>query len=116
MSDRLRFMLKVFKIELEEVENDVSSLLEYYSHRFDSRDITQYVWMENRALLMKEISCVKELEADLATWKAPECDGCGEALESLKDHLKTLAIERGYPKLVSLVIDRIGERVSRYLD
>ena len=115
MQDRLSLALKVFRIELEEVENDVSALLEYYSRRFDQREITPYVWMENRALLMKEFSCVKELEADLVDWEPPKTDDYDYLIESLKDYLKALVKERGYPELVTFVIDRIGERVSRYL-
>ncbi len=116
MQDRLSLALKVFRIELEEVENDVKSLLEYYSIKYDKREITPYVYMENRALLMKEVSCVKKLEADVANWEVPKSEDHHEVIDALKDYLKELVKERDYPKLVSLIIDRIGDRVKKYLD
>lgn len=116
MQDRLSLALKVFRIELEEVENDVKAMLEYYSSKYDKREITPYVYKENRALLIKEVACVKKLEADVADWEVPKTGDHHEVIEALKDYLKKLIKERDYPKLVSLIIDRIGERVTKYLD
>ena len=50
MSNRVSMLLKVFRIELEDSEDDVIGLLEYYSKRFEDHEITPYVWRENQAL------------------------------------------------------------------
>ena len=116
MPERILLLIKVFRIELEEAENNVLSLLEYYSQRFECHEITAYVWKENRALLKKEISCVKELVKDLAEWKPPDVSDPQEVLLELKSYLKDLVKKRGYPELVNLIIDRISNKVSRYLE
>lgn len=116
MSDRVSLLLKIFRIELEEAEINVLGLLEYCSRRFENQEITNYVWKENSALLKREISCVKELEKDLATWEPSGQADPNLVLEELMQHMKDLVTERDYPGLVSLVIDRIGEKVSRYLE
>ena len=116
MPERILLLIKVFRIELEEAENNVLSLLEYYSQRFKCHEITAYVWKENRALLKKEISCVKELVKDLAEWKPPDVSDPQEVLLELKSYLKDLVKKRGYPELVNLIIDRISNKVSRYLE
>ena len=116
MADRVSLLLKVFRIELEETETNVLSLLEYYAKRLEKDEITPYVWKENRALLEKEISCVKELEKDVATWQPEAGLDAAEVLVELQDFLIRLVKERGYPELVTLVIDRIASKVSRYME
>jgi len=117
MSDRISLLIKIFRIELEEAENDIQALMEYYSERFDNKEITTYVWQENQALLSKEVSCIKELEGDLKEWKQPA--GVTEiqaVLLALSNYLHELVTKHGYPELVNIVIDRITEKVSRYIE
>jgi len=117
MPDKIPLIVKVFRIELEEVENDVNSLMNYYSDRFSNHEITNYVLKENNALLSKEIASVKYLEKELEKWNSSEdFDSAEEAVESLKNFLKMKVKERGYPEFLNLVIDRIGKKVSRYLE
>lgn len=116
MGDRISFLQKVFQIELEETEDDVLGLIEYYSRRFESHEITHYVYVENQALLRKELSCVKELEKDLRLWTPPEGFEAQEVLEEMTSYLKNLVKKRGYPELVILVIDRINGKLIRYLE
>lgn len=116
MPDSVSLLLKVFRVELEETENDIISLLEYYAKRLEKDEITPYVWKENRALLEKEISCVKELESDIASWQPEAGHDAAEVLVELQEFLNRLVKERGYPELVTLVIDRIASKVSRYME
>jgi len=116
MGDRVSFLKKVFQIEFEEAEDDVLGLIDYYSRRFDSHEITHYVWLENQALLRKELSCVKELENDLRLWTPPEGLAPEKVLDEMTSYLKSLVKKRGYPELVILVIDRISGKLIRYLE
>ena len=116
MPVRVSLISKMFSVELEEAEHDILGLLDYYAQRRQKDEITPYVWMENRALLEKEISCVKELEKDIALWNPPgELTGF-EFLDALVSFLKELVHERGYPDLVNLVVDRIAKKISRYME
>ncbi|RKX89651.1 MAG: hypothetical protein DRP70_03125 [Spirochaetes bacterium] len=117
MPDRVSLLVKIFKIELEESENDIQALMDYYAARFENLEITPYVWQENRALLLKEVSCIKELEVDLRDWVPPEDNtDILAALHSLKMYLQDLVIKYDYPEVVKIVIDRISEKVSRYIE
>ncbi|MCK5736644.1 MAG: hypothetical protein KAH21_09205 [Spirochaetaceae bacterium] len=116
MSNHISLMIKVFRVELEEAENDIQALMDYYSNRFDNLEITPYVWRENRALLIKEVSCIKELESDLDGWVPPDEDDIQIALTALKEYLKNQVVKHGYPKLVNVVLDRISNKVTRYID
>ena len=116
MREHVNLLLKVFKVELEETENDILSLLEYYAGRLKKDEITPYVWKENRALLEKEISCVKKLETDVASWQPEEGRNATEVLADLRGYLNNLVKERGYPGLVTLVIDKIAKKITRYME
>ena len=117
MSNRVSFMVKIFRIELEEVENDIHALMDYSSRRFEKKEISPYVWQENKALLVKEVSCLKELEGDLENWSpAGDKEDIASAVIELTEYLKNLVVKHGYPELVSIVIDRISEKVSRYIE
>ncbi len=117
MPERLSLLVKIFRIEFEEAENDIQALMDYYSSRFENLEITPYVWQENRALLLKEVSCIKELEVDLRDWVPPEDKtDILAALHSLKSYLQDLVAKYDYPEVVNIVIDRISEKVSRYIE
>jgi len=117
MSNHVSLLLKIFKVELEETENDIQALMEYYSLRFQKKEISPYVWQENKALLIKEVSCIKELEGDLRDWVPPDGETDIQVIIlALKDFLKGLVLKHGYPELVNIVIERISEKVSRYID
>ena len=117
MSNRVSLLIKIFRVELEEAENDIQALMGYYSERFDNKEISSYVWQENQALLEKEVSCIKELEGDLKEWNPPDdVTDIQLVLLALKKYLHELVTEYGYPELVNIVIDRITEKVSRYIE
>jgi len=116
MSNRISLLIKIFRVELEEAENDIEALMDYYSGRFDNLEITPYVWRENKALLQKEVACIKELERDLNGWSPPENEDIKESVAGLKGYLKNLVKKHGYPELVNIVLDRIAEKVSRYIE
>jgi len=50
MSNRVSLLIKIFRVEFEEAENDIQALMNYYMERFDNQEITPYVWQENQAL------------------------------------------------------------------
>ncbi|MCG8452426.1 MAG: hypothetical protein MI717_04495 [Spirochaetales bacterium] len=116
MPDRVAMLIKVFRVELEETENDVMALLDYTSRRFDDEEITPYVWKENTALLRRELACVKSLEGDVTAWAPPPGVDGPAALDLLRQHLEELSRDRGYPELVLLVISRIAGKIHRYLE
>ena len=116
MSGQASLILKILKVELEEVENDVAALEQFYEQRFRKDEITNYVWQENKALLAEEICCVKHLVKDLEAWKPPEAVGADDLLSLIRDFLYSLIDARRYPGLVRAVVDRKIEKVARYVD
>jgi hypothetical protein len=116
MIDRVLKLLKIFRVELEECEKTVLDLMEYYAKRFNERDITSYVWQENKALLQMELSCLAALEKDLGNWDAGNETDLAKVLDEVSVYLKGLVQKRDYPELVALVIDKITKKLTRYLE
>lgn len=115
MSVDIQRMVKVVRIEFEEIENDVSSLERYYEKRFENDEITNYVWRENRALLEKELACVRRLARDLDDFRIPEDTGPEEVLKLLEVFLHKIIEERSYPGVVRMLVDRTMAKVGRYI-
>ena len=116
MTDPVSKLLKIFRVELEDSEKNVLDLVEYYAKRFNEHNITSYVWQENKALLQMELSCLAALEKDLRAWDPGDETDLGKVLDEASIFLKGLAKKRDYPELVALVIDKISNKLNRYLE
>ncbi|MDC7239510.1 MAG: hypothetical protein PQJ50_04020 [Spirochaetales bacterium] len=115
MSDRKELFLKVFKMELEEIRTDIALLSKLYLERYESREITQYVQRENRALLEHEIHCLEKLVPELDNFASNEYPDMDSFVNGLKVFLKAYVEEHQYPKAVYLLAERKLQKVEKYI-
>jgi hypothetical protein len=54
MVSKCAYFLKVLRAELEDLLEDLKAVEAQYRQRFDSLEITNYVLLENEALLIRE--------------------------------------------------------------
>ena len=111
----LNKFVSIFKIELEDLEEDINDLLEILEKRKDSQEITNYVYMGNKGVLLNEISCVRELLDTLSTIDAYQY----ESVEVMIAEVKKMLFERirdcAAPEVVHQLVERKFEKVCNYV-
>jgi len=115
MQTRLRKFLDVLRIELEDLEGDLNALVQIYKERMDSHDITNYVYLENKSLLINELHCLASLLDSLKEIDA----GRYESVEVMIDEVERMVAERAracaFPEVVSRLVARKVAKVRRYI-
>ena len=108
--------MKILKIELEDLKEDVLLLEELYKEREKKGEITRYVRLENSGLLEHEIAGIQHLMNSL---DALTLDGCAdlEALvERVDEHMKRKNQEADFPDVVYHLSRKRLHRVHKYIE
>ncbi len=115
MRQKLPKYLKVLRIELEDLSEDLEVMKDLYGQRGRRDEITDYVFLENVSLLKSEIAGV---EAAIRSMDEIPVDRFRN-LDELVDYIDKLFRERtagaGYPEAVYALVRRKLAKVSRYV-
>lgn len=107
--------LKILRIEMEDLENDIALLEDVTERRNQEHEITDYVLMENMALLKKELGCVHTLLQDLDAFPLEQYDSLEETAQGVKGFFREETKKHGFPPAVYQLVDRKIEKVARYV-
>jgi hypothetical protein len=111
----LRKFLGILKLELEDLEDDIGDLLEVCQRRKDQREITDYVYLENKTLLLNEIAAIKSLIHsldDLDTGRFATQEQMFQEVDRLI-HARTR--DSAFPEAVYSLVKRRLDKVKQYL-
>jgi hypothetical protein len=110
-----KLFLKILKVELEEIENDIDLLIKLYRSRYEKREITNYVLQENDALLEREISCLKKLVTVIDTFDPDEYQDNETFVFGLLAFLDSFVKENQFPHAVFLLAEQRLQKVVKYI-
>ena len=111
----LNKFISIFRIELKDLEDDITDLLEILEKRKINQEITNYVYMENKGVLLNEISCVHELLDQLGTVDAYRYESVEAMFEDVKDKLDARIADCSFPDVVHNLVQRRLEKVFTYI-
>ena len=111
----LNKFISIFRIELEDLEEDIGDLLEILEKRKDSQEITNYVYMGNKGVLLNEISCVRELLDTLSTIDAYQYESVEVMIQDVRKMLDTRIHDCAAPEVVHGLVHRKFEKVCAYV-
>jgi hypothetical protein len=116
MSRTSRHFISLLKVEFEDIKSDLRAMEELLVSRIDLRQITDYVYNENTALLEREIAGVDRLGSLLEKLSPEELE---EPVEELAPRLEARFTEeirrRQIPEAVRPLIIRRLRKVAGYL-
>jgi len=115
MKDLLHRFIGILRIELEDLEQDVGDLLEICQRRKDSREISNYVYMENQSLLLNEIAGIKSLIHSLDEMDTGRFVSAQEMFAEIDRLIHTKTRECAYPEAVYNLVKRRLDKVVAYL-
>ncbi len=111
---KLKF-IRILTTELDDLLEDIELLMGVDRKRSEKGEISQYVYLENNALLQKEISCLKSFAQFT---QAVELDGF-ETLEELyafvKAEFEKQLKEGCYTHAIENVVERRLQKVLAYV-
>jgi hypothetical protein len=101
----VRKFLGILKIELEDVQDDIASMIEALGERLQRGECTEYVCKENTALYRTEIDSLhdflKEIDGRSAQYGTAQ-EAADDILKLLPEKVKTW----NYPKFMINLIER----------
>ena len=115
MKDLLRKFIGILKVELEDLESDIGDLLEVCQRRKDNREITNYVYLENKSLLIREITGIKSLVHSLDALDTQGFSSSQEMFRAIDLQILARTREGDFPEAVYSLVKRRLEKVIKYL-
>ena len=111
----LNKFISIFRIELQDLEDDISDLLEILEKRKESHEITNYVYMENKGVLLNEFSGVKEVLDTLGDIDAYQYQSAEAMITDVKRMLDQRIEDCAFPEVVHSLVQRKFEKVRAYV-
>jgi len=111
----LNKFISIFRIELKDLEEDIKDLLEILEKRKISQEITNYVYMGNKGVLLNEISCVHELLNELSTIDAYRYENVDALIADVRKKLDTRIADCSFPDALHNLVQRKLEKVCTYV-
>jgi hypothetical protein len=115
VKDLLHKFIAILKVELEDLESDIGDLLEICQRRKDNREISDYVYLENKTLLTNEIAALKSLIHSLDDWDTGRFGSQLEMFAEVDRLIHTKTRESAYPEAVYGLVKRRLDKVVQYL-
>lgn len=107
--------LYILKMELEEIEEDLKTLLDMYCNCLENHEITNYVLQENSSLIQAEISALRSLFKFLDTFPIEGYESLEALAEGVLAKFKELIKKKEYPQALYYLIERRVQKVVKYL-
>jgi hypothetical protein len=115
MKDLPHEFIGFLKVELEDLESDIGDLLEICQRRKDNREITDYVYLENKTLLLNEIAALKSLIHSLDDLDTGKFVSQQEMFKEVDRLIQARTRESAFPEAVYSLVKRRLDKVVQYL-
>ncbi|WP_020613379.1 hypothetical protein [Sediminispirochaeta bajacaliforniensis] len=113
MKEKLRKFLRILSVEISAMEEGIVVLLDSTSERHDRREITEYVWTENSALLRHELQILKAIHEEVDRLSAESFSSVDEAGDAV---LSILTERSDAPRALYSFFQRRMVKIYRYID
>ena len=112
MKQKIERYLKILKIELEDLVDDIKDAEEILKTRLEERKITDYVYLENLSFFNAELAGVKKLEKEID--KLQGFESLDDLSKYLNDFIKKRVKEADLPDAVYILIKRKLDKIQKY--
>lgn len=115
MRAALNKFIAIFKIELQDLKDDISDLLGVLEKRRDSGEITNYVYLGNKGVLLNEIDGIEELLDRIAKIDAYQYASLEEMMDEVRRMIESRIQECAFPEVCRSLVGRKFDKVCRYI-
>ena len=104
---------KILSIEFSDLEEGIDTLIVSIGERYKDHDITEYVMLENSALLKRELMDMLLIHKQIMSLSEEDYSSIEEASEAV---IKVIYSFHGIPKAVHTYMAGRVKKVLRYMD
>ncbi len=115
MKEKLQKYLKVLRVELEDLEEDLKLMSDLYSQREEREEITDYVLNENLSLLKMEIAGIHKVVESIDEIAVEKYSSLDEMIDHIDSIFRERTRDAGFPDSVSELVKRKLLKVARYI-
>jgi hypothetical protein len=115
MPDHKGKYLKLLAIELEDLRDDLETLIANCLERMERKEITKYVCFENMAVLRNEILSIDSVSQILSSVDVDDYDDLDALMNDLDLRFWEKLKEHGFPQGPRRLIRRKLEKVLQYM-
>lgn len=115
MERKCLYFLKILRAELEDLLEDLKAVEDRYRDRFASAEITNYVLLENEALLNREEESVRALISSIDGMNSSRYKSVDEIVEDLDAVAREFITTQEYPAAVHRLLRRKMDKVLSYV-
>ena len=116
MQGKIAKFLKIFIAELEDLDEDIKILIIKCEEQHEHDEISQYVFLENLAVLQNELFGVEGFIEEVRTIKKEEFNSLFELKEYLLNNLSLRIKEKGLVHSIMPLVERKLNKVEFYLE
>lgn len=107
--------LKILRIELEDLQSDIEFLIDKYKQRRKNEEITDYVFLENLAVLKNEICGISSFNKIIDSIDPADYEDIDGFIRDMKARFKKRIEECGLAQVIYPLIKRKLEKVHTYV-
>lgn len=115
MQNKMKKFLKILKVELEELEDELLLFGEIHKQREQSGEITSYVFRENMNLIKDEISGLQEIIRSVDGLVSTKYRSFEEMVEDLDAKIKQKLQESKHEQASYELVKRKIQKVHQYI-
>ena len=115
MIAKCSYFIKILRAELEDLQAGLKYVEERFRERFATSEITNYVLLENEALLNREEESVRQLLACIDGMDVARYKNVHEIIEDLDAAARDFIKTKEYPAAVHQLLRRKLDKVLAYV-
>lgn len=116
MLEKIRCFLMMFLIELEDLHKDIELLIEKYKDEHDHEVISNYVFLENLALMKNELFGIDSFLQEVKDVKPTDFANVNELIDFLKKQLLKRCHDKGIASAAYVLSERKMQKVLSYIE
>ncbi|MBN2402813.1 MAG: hypothetical protein JXN64_10485 [Spirochaetes bacterium] len=115
MFNECQSFLKILLIELDDLEQDIQMLIKHYKEDHDADKLTNYVFLQNVALMQGELFGVESFHEEISNLDASSYTNLQALIDDLNAKIKMRIERQGIPNSFLVAMNRKIEKVRRYI-
>jgi hypothetical protein len=116
MRQKIAKYLKVLRVELQDLEEDLAIMADLYGQRERRDEITGYVFLENVSVLKGEIAGIESIIRSMDDLPVERFGNLGDFVEHIGELFRERSRAAGYPDGVYALVKRKLDKVRQYIE
>lgn len=116
MGNSCSHYIKLFKVELEDMIDDIEAYEVIQKDRFERKEITEYVYKENDALFIDEKTCLSYLIKELDKSAYDAISDLEDLIDRIGTDFHAYIQKHNFPEAIEPILYRKMEKARAYLE